>query len=235
MLIRLQRYQFSLQYKKGTSLHITDTLSRATLPTPVHAKVTGFEVFHLELEHSENDHNPRLTNVREELLKSETKKDHTLTDLQQTIISDWHNNKQHLATNLHPFWTFREELSIHNGIIYKGQQVLVPQPMYSTMLGKIHANRFGAELNIRMACEVLFWPGMRKAISDMCDTCSVCAQYSRTLTKEPMKLLPIPTQPWQIVSQDIFSHEQTDYLVTVCHFSEWIEVDELQDTLSLPQ
>ena len=83
-----------------------------------------------------------------------------------------------------------------------------------------------------MACEVLFWPGMRKAISDMCDTCSVCAQYSRTLTKEPMKSLPIPTQPWQIVSQDIFTHEQKDYLVTICHFSDWIEVDELQDTLS---
>ena len=66
----------------------------------------------------------------------------------------------------------------------------------------------------------------------MCDSCSVCAQYSRTLTKEPMKSLPIPTQTWQIVSQNIFTHEQKDYLVTVCHFSDWIEVDELQDTLS---
>ena len=66
----------------------------------------------------------------------------------------------------------------------------------------------------------------------MCDSCSVCAQYSRTLTKEPMRSLPIPTQTWQIVSQDTFTHEQKVYLVTVCHFSDWIEVDELQDTLS---
>ena len=222
MLMRLQRYHFSLQYKKGTSLHIADTLSRAALPTPVQAKVTGFEVFRLELEHSDNDHNPRLTDVTEELLKSETKKDQTLTDLQQTITSGWPDDKQHLAPNLRPFWTFREELSTLNGIVYKGQQVLVPQSMH----------HFGAESNIRMAREVLFWPGMRKAISDMCDSCSVCAQYSRTLTKEPMKSLPIPTQTWQIVSQDIFTHEQKDYLVTVCHFSDWIQVDELQDTLS---
>ena len=47
-----------------------------------------------------------------------------------------------------------------------------------------------------------------------------------------MKSLPLPTQPWQIVSQDIFTHEQKDYLVMVCHFLDWIEVDELQDTLS---
>ena len=32
------------------------------------------------------------------------------------------------------------------------------------MLQKIHANHFGPESNIRMAREVLFWPGMRKAI-----------------------------------------------------------------------
>ena len=104
--------------------------------------------------------------------------------------------------------------------------------MHSTMLGKIHANHFRAESNIRMVREVLFWPGMQKAISDMSDSCSVCAQCSRPLTKEPMKSLPIPTQTWQIVSQDIFTHEQKDYLVTVCHFSDWIEVDQLQDTLS---
>ena len=118
----------------------------------------GFEVFCLELEHSYNDHNPRLTDVTEELLKSETKKDQALVDL-QTITLGWPDDKQHKATNLHPLCTFREELSVHNGIIYKGQQVLVPQSMYSKMLGRIHANRFGAESNIRMAREFLFCPG----------------------------------------------------------------------------
>ena len=47
-----------------------------------------------------------------------------------------------------------------------------------------------------------------------------------------MKSLPIPTLPWQIVSQDIFMHRQQAYLATVCHFSDWIEVDELNDTLA---
>ncbi|XP_071114814.1 uncharacterized protein [Haliotis cracherodii] len=37
---------------------------------------------------------------------------------------------------------------------------------------------------------------------------------------------------WQIISQDLFAFEKKTYLVTVCHFSDWIEVDELEDTLS---
>lgn len=43
---------------------------------------------------------------------------------------------------------------------------MVPQSMHKEMLKKIHANHFGTELNIRMACEVLFWPGMRKATQE---------------------------------------------------------------------
>ena len=100
------------------------------------------------------------------------------------------------------------------------------------MLLKIHANHFDPESKIRMAREVLFWPGMRQAIFDMCNNCSTWAQYGSASTKEPMRSLPTPTLSLQIISQDIFIHRQKAYLVTVCHFSDWIEVDELDDTLA---
>ena len=48
-----------------------------------------------------------------------------------------------------------------------------------------------------------------------------------------MKYLPIPTRPWQIVSQDLCQLKKQRYLVSVCHFYVWIEVDKLEDTLSL--
>ena len=104
--------------------------------------------------------------------------------------------------------------------------------MVKHMLEKIHANHLGGESNYRMARDVLFWPGMRKAIKDMCESCDTCARYGTTAPKEPMQSLPIPTRAWDIVSQDLFSFEKEDYLVTVCHFSDWIEVDKLPDTLS---
>ena len=104
--------------------------------------------------------------------------------------------------------------------------------MHSDMLKKIHANHLGAESNIRMARDVLFWPGMRKAIHDMCNACQTCAQYGNTAPKKPMKSLPVPTRPWQLISQDIFSFQSQHYLVTVCHFSDWIEVDKLENLSS---
>ena len=58
----------------------------------------------------------------------------------------------------------RDELSIQDGIIYKGCRVLVPQNLIQYMLKRIHASQLGAESNLRMAKDVLFWPSMRSAI-----------------------------------------------------------------------
>ena len=232
MLMRLQRYSFVIKYKKGTSLHLADTLSRAALPTPTHARVTGFEVFRTDLTEESNTHNPRLTENTESRVREETKKDEHLYKLMSTILQGWPDDKNQVPQPLQAYWNYRDELTVQNDLIYKGAQVMIPHSMQAEMLHKIHVNHFGPKSNIRMAREVLFWPGMRQAIFDMCNSCGTCAQYGSKATKEPMRSLPIPTLPWQIISQDIFTHQQQAYLVTVCHFSDWIEVHELNDTLA---
>ena len=229
MLMRLQRYQFTIKYKRGPTLYLAGTLSRAALPHPITARVRDFDVFRMEMESDYNTRNPRLTEITENQLREETSKDTTLNTLYNVIVKGWPANRASIPEYLRPYWTYRDELSVKNGIIYKGAQVMVPHSMQKDMLRKIHANRFGGESNILMAREVLFWSGMRKSIQDMCDACSTCPQYGHSAPKEPMKSLPIPTGPWQIIRQDLCEQR---YLVTVCHFSDWIEVDKLEDTLS---
>ena len=51
MMLKLQRYQFSVRYKKGKELYVADTLSRA--PVTYHPSTTSarkeYEVFRMEL------------------------------------------------------------------------------------------------------------------------------------------------------------------------------------------
>ena len=47
-----------------------------------------------------------------------------------------------------------------------------------------------------------------------------------------MKSQPIPEYPWQFVNQDLCEFESGAYLITTDHFSDFIEVDELDNTLS---
>jgi hypothetical protein len=49
MMLKLQQYHFSVQYKKGKEMYIADTLSRAALTNPTATGTNEEEVFRMEL------------------------------------------------------------------------------------------------------------------------------------------------------------------------------------------
>jgi hypothetical protein len=186
----------------------------------------------VEVEQVEHDINPRMTPMTETKLREETQQDETLQLLSVMIKTGWPSDKDNIDIQLRPYWDYRDTLTMMNGIIYKGMKAVIPRNMHKEMLNKIHANHQGAENSIRMAREVLFWPGMRGAIQNTCESCGECAVYQVQAPTEPMKSLPTPDLPWQLVSQDIVKYNGSNYLVTVDHYSDFIEVDELIDTLA---
>ena len=100
------------------------------------------------------------------------------------------------------------------------------------MLTKIHHSHRGPEYCLRFARDAVFWPNMSKDIEEFCHSCSTCAQYGKQAAAKPMLSHPIPTLPWQFVSQDIFAFGHKQYLITVDHYSDFYELDELVNTLS---
>lgn len=101
------------------------------------------------------------------------------------------------------------------------------------MLHKIHQSHRGHEYCLRFARDAVSWPNMSKDIEDLCHSCPTCAEYGKQATTEPMLSHPTPTRPWQLVSQDIFEHQHKHYLVTVDHYSDFYELDQLPDTQSV--
>ncbi len=69
-------------------------------------------------------------------------------------------------------------------------------------------------------------------IRNACQSCGKCAQFQAQNSKKPMKSHPIPQYPWQFVSQDLCMFESHTYLVTIDHYSDFIEVDKVENTLS---
>ena len=231
MMIRLQRYNIRVTYKKGTSLMLADTLSRAPLPTVNDSKQTNFEIFRIDID--SNITNPRVTSETLKDVKAATTSDPTLCSLNRVIITGWPSRKSELPHSLHPYWNYREELTSQDGVIYKGSQVLIPLAKRNFILQNAHAAHFGAESNIRLCKDTVFWPGMKSDIREACRSCGKCAQFQVQNAKEPMKSRPIPEYPWQFVSQDLCAFESSNYLVTTDHYSDFIEVDELENTLSV--
>ena len=104
--------------------------------------------------------------------------------------------------------------------------------MRQQMLEKIHESHLGAEACKRRAKDVLFWPGMAAQISDRVDQCDACNAYMAKHQKETMISYEIPTGPWKIVSQDLFSYQGEDYLITVDHYSDYWELDNVTGDIS---
>lgn len=231
MIMRLQRYKLIVKYKKGSTMLLADTLSRATLPTTNDSKQTNFEVFRIDME-EDNPPTPGLKNQTLHDIKQATAEDPVSHNLVKIITEGWPDHKTLLPPGLSPFWTYRDELTVTDGIVYKGLQVLIPTPLKNTMLHRIHVAHLGPESNIRMCKDILFWPNMKADIQDMCQACGKCAQFRVQNQKEPMSSQPTPQYPWQFVSQDLCCFESGNALVTVDHYSDFIEVDELDNTLA---
>ena len=63
----------------------------------------------------------RCTQDRIDRLQQSTVKDDTLALLKHTVQHGWPQIITEFPPQLHPYWTFREEISIEDGILLKGE------------------------------------------------------------------------------------------------------------------
>ena len=228
MMLKLQRYQFSVRYKKGKELYVADTLSRAPVaddPSAPDAK-QEYEVFRLEIAEMDIEPN-RVTSETMQRIKQETSKDSVLASLCDVVASGWPAERKETPEHLRQYWSFRDEISVYDGVAYRSHQVIVPSSLREEMLHKIHKAHQGVDSSIRRARESLFWPGMQAAIKEKCFSCGLCAQYVSERPQEPMKSHTIPVRPWSKISADLFQLDGNNYLVMVDHYSDYIELDSL--------
>ena len=232
MLMQLQCYNLDVVYKPGPEMYVSDTLSRATLPhqgpdTP-HVR---HAVFATQTEYTQLDQAQHLnvTTFRFRQITQHTETDDVLQELKTVILDGWPDFKEDTPLAVRDYWPFRDELNVQNGVLYRGQCIIIPKALRAELLKRIHSSHIGGEACYRRARDTLFWPGMRAEIKDYVANCSACNEYARNQQKESMMSHEIPTRPWQTVSMDIYSYAGKEFLILVDHYSDYWEIDQLPD------
>jgi len=221
MMLRLQPYDLNLQYKPGKDIPVGDILSRANQPN-TEADIEPISVNMIE--------HIAVTPTRYQQFQSETAKE--LNELHLIVTKGWPDTKEEVPHSIREFWTVRDELSVYDGVVYKGMKIVVPPSMRSAMLKQIHESRLGIVKCKQKGKESLFWPGMSKQIEDLVNDCPTCSEVDKSSPKEPLKPTKTPSLPWEEVSSDIMEWRNEHYLVVVDYFSKFIEADKLVDMSS---
>ncbi|XP_064614575.1 uncharacterized protein K02A2.6-like [Liolophura sinensis] len=164
-------------------------------------------------------------------------RDHTAADsgfqsLIRVIQEGWPERKENLPRAVVPYFNLRDELTTEDGVILKGQQIVIPQSLRADMLHRIHSSHVGIEGCCRRARDCVYWPGMSAAVKDFIEKCDICCSYASKQPKETLHPHVIPDRPWAKVGSDVFTFDGNDYLVTVDYYSNFWELDYLENTTS---
>ena len=222
MLLRAQSYNYSLTYKPGSQIPVADALSRAPVSQAADVEFESVNSFDMT---SFKPH-------RIDEIKRETAADSTLTELMDTVVKGWPNQRCQVPHTILPYFDYRDELSVQDGVLFRGERVLIPASMRKDMKEKLHAGHAGINSTVRRARSLIFWSRMSSDIRQYIESCDICSSHCVKQSPEPLHMHEVPDHPWQKVGTDIFSLKGKHYLITVDYFSQFIEVDFLPDTTS---
>ncbi|CAC5396000.1 unnamed protein product [Mytilus coruscus] len=129
LMLRLQKYDINVVYKPGKLMYISDTLSRAYLnefdnscDKDIDAQV-HLLVKHVSVSESKMDE-----------FRRETDCDDTLTELKKTVKDGWPESKSEINDKIKPYWDYREEIHEAQGLVFKGDKIVVSFALRKEML-----------------------------------------------------------------------------------------------------
>ncbi|KAF8569804.1 hypothetical protein P879_05598 [Paragonimus westermani] len=133
MLVRLQKYNFEIRYTPGKNMVLADTLSRALLATEEDSCI-GYEQVYLTLAESDS----RLPRIGQTFADDEE-----MEKLEEQIRNGWPDNARQVSEIIRPYFKVRDELTTENGLVFRGERLIIPRAARKLTMQEIHRSHLG--------------------------------------------------------------------------------------------
>lgn len=212
MLLRLQPYDLCIKYKPGKDMLLADALSR--LSPEESGPVADMDVrIHSVF--------PQFTEDLFTQIRDETLKDTELNALRETVYSGWPESPKEVPYLCKPYWNFRDEIAIEDGMLIKGSRIIIPKVLQSRILSSLHEPHQGTEKTKLRARTCVYWNNINKDIDNITKSCSICQESQNSQAKEPLMQSEIPPRAWHTVGTDLFYLDQDEYLLISDYYSKY--------------
>ena len=226
MLLQLQKY-ILVRHVSGKDIPVSDYLSRQSRNDTDQKMIEGLDL-HVHVIRKQLF----VTDKRLDRIKSGIESDMQMRALKRTIIEGWPEMRSNCDPKVLDYFNHRDELSVEDGLIFRGQRIIVPASLRNETLSQIHKGHMGVTKSVERAKDSLFWPGMVKQVTDYVLNCPLCLTHRNSNAKEPMIPSEFPDRPYQKLGADIFHFDRQNYLLTIDYYSRFFEVDLLPDMKS---
>ena len=227
MMLAIQPYDLTFTYRPGPEIPVADTLSH------LHIEDTDPEE---ELQAELHVHNViKNIPIKDEMVQiiaNCTKDDSEMQIIADTIRKGWPEHRKQCPNEIQEYWNYRNELATHQGILLKGDRIIIPRRMRQEIMNRLHTAHLGVVKTKQRARTCVFWPNITADITKYISGCEICQRFSSCQQQEPLLNSEIPEYPWEHVGTDLLFWEGRNYLVTTDYYSRYIEVDKLDSTSS---
>ncbi|CAB0007910.1 unnamed protein product [Nesidiocoris tenuis] len=148
--------------------------------------------------------------VSAKLIAMETKNDPALSQLLDSLSTGELQDPQY---------------SIKDGVILRGERVIIPESLQPHILAELHSTHIGIVRMKALARNYCFWKGIDRDIEDTVKSCRACCDVRNEPQKAPLHVWEPPQKNWQRIHMDYagpFMKHQ--FFIVVDAKSKWPEV-----------
>ena len=87
----------------------------------------------------------KITPERLEQLQRSTGPNETLQTLKTSILTGWPMQTEEVPIKICEYWSYSDDLTIHNGVLFKGSTVVIPKLLRPEIKSPIHSSHLGVE------------------------------------------------------------------------------------------
>ena len=139
-------------------------------------------------------------------------------------MNGWPDCMSDLPETLQPYWCFLDELAILDGLIMKGNRVVVPSALRGETLTRLHDGHQGLTSTLQHARRTVYWPKLQDDISAIIQQCTECHKHGKKEPRIPERQLSA-TRPMEILGMDLLDFQGRHAVVAVDYFSGYVMLD----------
>ena len=117
---------------------------------------------------------------------------------------------------MRPYWTFRDECAMIDGVAMKSKRVIIPEGLQQQTIEQLHMTHMDTEKTRLLATASVHYINMNSNTEN-----AIKVQYSLDFSCYSLQIIKhkLPGEPWEVIGPDVFQINDRNFLCIVDYFS----------------